>query len=420
MVQATDTRQTASERLIAAAITSSWWLWLIGGLYIAGPVLGWTLACIVCWHFYAATGRSAAQPLAWPIWHWIIGMAAMLLVLWIGHSQNQLGIGQTVKSSIGWAKGWALLALFPLAGAVLPIRLSIIARAVCRLGRQTLLLLPLFLLAPYLGLPQMLWVSPLKILGGAGDEYFAAVLYTLEPGTGAARWQFFAPWSPAAGIVAVIHILCALEERDWKWRVTGLGAGLAMAVMSQSRLALVAIAIVWPLAWIVSRLGRAWAWFAAIPVVLATGWFAPFLMAIVSQAQADFSGTRPDSSRVREILGRIAVERWQNEAYWFGHGIVEKGPHLVEYMPIGSHHSWYGLLFVKGIAGALALAIPLCLTLLATARAALRSREGRIGFAMALVYTLYSFGENLEVITYLAWPALLVIGIALRRPAPMP
>jgi hypothetical protein len=428
MVPATDPQQTPPERLITFAITSSWWLWLIGGLYIIGPALGWALALMVAWYFYSASHREPGRPrrpLPWTIRFWLIGMAVMLIILWIGHRQFNLGMGQTIKSSIGWAKGWALLALFPLAGAVLPIRLSTITRAVCRLGRQTLFLLPLFLLAPALGLPQTLWVSPLKVLGGAGDEYFAAVLYTLEPGTGAARWQFFAPWSPAAGIIAVIHILCALEERDLKWKLTGVAAGLAMALMSQSRLALVALAMIWPLAWMMAQAKRAWTWFAAAPVALGLSWFSPSLVAFAEKAQADFAGARADSSRVRATLGRIATERWENEAYWFGHGVVERGPHLVEYMPIGSHHSWYGLLFVKGIAGVFALAIPLAMTIIAAANAALSSRVGRLGFAMSLVYLLYSFGENLEVLTYLSWPALLIMGLALNpdsseQPSPNP
>jgi hypothetical protein len=141
----------------------------------------------------------------------------------------------------------------------------------------------------------------------------------------------------------------------------------------------------------------------------------PQLVAFAEQAQSEFAGARAESSRVRAALGRIAVDRWQNEAYWFGHGVVEKGPHLVEYMPIGSHHSWYGLLFVKGLAGAIALAVPMFWTLAGCIVLATRSRLGQTALAMILVYWLYSFGENLEVLTYITWPALLVIGIAFRQ-----
>jgi hypothetical protein len=118
---------------------------------------------------------------------------------------------------------------------------------------------------------------------------------------------------------------------------------------------------------------------------------------------------------VRSALGRIAVERWRNEAPWFGHGIVERGPHMVEYMPIGSHHSWYGLLFVKGIAGVACLAAPILVSTVAMARRAMRSADARTGFAMVLVLIFYSFGENLEVLGYLVWPGLLLIGIGCRE-----
>lgn len=409
--------QNLPEQLIVWAILGTWGLWLIGGLYIVGPALAWILALIVARDYFLAPGMPDEQrpfPLSWPIWVWIVGMAVMLLALFAGHNNANLGTGATIKSSIGWAKGWALLALFPLAGAALRIRAEVIYRAICKLGLQTLVLLPIFLIAPFIGLPETLWVSPLKILGGSGDEYFAAVLYTIEPGVGTPRWQFFAPWSPAAGMVAVIHLLCAFEEKDLKWRGIGIAAGLLVIFLSQSRLALVALAVIWPLSWLASQIGRPWAWFAAVPATLLGGWFLPSLLAFAQKAQADFAGARADSTRVRETLGRIAIERWQSEAYWFGHGVVERGPHLVEYMPIGSHHSWYGLLFVKGLVGLLALAIPLFVSLALCFRAAMLSPIGRTGLSMVLVYILYSFGENLEVLTYLCWPALVIMGIALR------
>ena len=402
------------ERLISGTIVGSWLLWFIGGLYIAGPALGWILALILFWRWYIApAGRGPTLPLASIIWG--LAMLAMLFILWAGHAINSLGAGQAIKSSIGWAKGWALIALFVIAGAGLDIRPEPVYRAVCRLGRVTLFLLPMFLLAPSLGLPQTLFVSPLKILGGAGDEYFSVVLYTLEPGTGIPRWQFFAPWSPAAGMVGIVHFLCATEEKDWRWKITGMAAALAIILLSQSRLALVALLIIWPASWAITNFRRHLVWASAAIVVLLSGWMGPLLLNLIVQAQSDFAGARANSSRVRATLGRIAIERWENEAYWFGHGIVENGPHLVEFMPIGSHHSWYGLLFVKGMAGLIALLLPMIASLfyiIVNGNPAAR----RIGLAMLLVLIFYSFGENLEVLAYLYWPALLLIGIALRKP----
>lgn len=409
--------QTAAERLIVTTITSTWLLWLLGALYIVGPVLGWTLAAMAAKRLYLAPGlppEERPRPLGSLVWVWLIGMLCMLIALLAGHAINELGAAKTVKSAVGWAKGWALLGLFPFAAAVLNIRPAVIYRAVCRLGLQSLILLPLFIVAPIIGLPGELYTSPLSILGGSGPEYFTVVLYTIEPGTGATRYQFFAPWSPAAGMVAVIHVLCAIEERERRWQIIGVLAGLAVALLSQSRLALVAIAVVWPMAQGVARLRQPSTWWLAAPVVLGIGLFAPTVLALVDKLANDFKGARADSSRVRATLGRIAVERWQNEAPWFGHGVVENGPHLVEYMPIGSHHSWYGLLFVKGLAGAASLAVPMAWSLFACGRLALREPIGRVGLSMVLVLFLYSFGENLEVLAYLFWPALVLLGAAAR------
>ena len=419
MVASTDPRQSAAEKIVATSIKATWLLWFIGGLYVAGPVLGWVLFGMAVWRYYSAPNlppeqRPPVVPLI--VWLWMLGMAAMLVALWAGHSNFSLGTGQTIKSTIGWAKGWALIALFIFVGATMRIRPEVIYRAMCQLGKQTLWLLPLFIAAPFVGLPETLWVSPLKAIGGPGPEYFATVLYTIEPGVGTPRWQFMAPWSPAAGMVAVIYILCAIEERDIKLKIIGIAGGLAIALLSQSRLALVALAVVWPLAHGFAMIRRPALWFAAAPLSLGVGLFAVSLMEKLIDFQAQFAGARADSSRVRAALGRIAVERWRNEAPIFGHGVVERGPHLVEYMPIGSHHSWYGLLFVKGIVGLFSLAIPLIATLAVLAVRASAYPHARVGLSMAIVLGLYTFGENLEILAYLFWPALILIGAGLAAP----
>jgi hypothetical protein len=418
MVASADHPQNLAERLISLTIQSTWLLWLIGGLYIVGPVLGWTLAALAVHQLYVAPGQAESKRAPKPgtiIRLWLWGMLAMLVVLWIGHSNFDLGAAKTIKSSIGWAKGWALLALFPFAASVLSIRPKVIYRAVCKLGLQTLVVLPVFVAAPFLGLPETLWVSPLQIVGGSGPEYFAATLYTIEPGAGTPRWQFFAPWSPAAGMIAVVFVLLSTQDKEFGWKSVGIIAGLALAILSQSRLALVALIVTFPVLFMLGRTRNPFIWIAAAPLVLFAGFFGPTLIEFADQLMSDFRGARADSSRVREALGRIAVERWSNEAPWFGHGVVENGPHMVEYMPIGSHHSWYGLLFVKGLAGVMALAVPLTASAAVLAAKGISGQLARTAFGLVLVLVLYSFGENLEILSYLYWPALVVIGLALKN-----
>lgn len=406
------------ETVVTRVIVGTYFAWVTGLLYMAGPVLGWYLAYKVARAYYLSSLLPEADrplPLPLVLWSWIACMLLLLVALLAGHADFALGAAQTLKSAVGWAKGWALIAIFPVAGFALPIRVEVLSRAVCRLARQTLILLPLFLIAPFVHVPEgRFFVSPLKVLGGGDDDFFSVVIYTLEPGVGTPRWQFFTPWSPAAGMVAVIHYLLAREETDPRWRWTGYVASVLMAVLSTSRMALIALAVMIPIAELVGRLRRPGTWAFAVPLVLLGSWFLPQILDAIERATDAFNGARADSSKVRKLLGHIAYTRWQSEAYWFGHGIVERGPHLVEYMPIGSHHSWYGLLYVKGLVGAVGFAIPMTWTLLSCGSAATISRAGRLALMMILTYWFYSFGENLEVLTYLAWPALLAIGIGLR------
>jgi hypothetical protein len=121
-------------------------------------------------------------------------------------------------------------------------------------------------------------------------------------------------------------------------------------------------------------------------------------------------------------LKRIAVDRWRREAPIWGHGIVKPGPHLVEAMPIGSHHTWAGLLYVKGIVGFLALAIPMGASAVELLRRAVSSRYvlGSAGLGVLAILFLYTFGENLEILVYLYWPGMILMGKALQeRPKPV-
>jgi hypothetical protein len=408
--------QSPAERLICWTIEGTWVLWLIGGLYIVGPLLGWVLLGMALAKPSKGAGRQRGWIVTDSIVHvWTLGMGAMLVILWIGHAANDLGFAQTLKSSIGWAKGWALLAVYPYAAYQLDIRPEVVIRAICRLGLQTLLLVPLFVIAPFIGLPPTLYVSPLKVLGGSTSEFFAVVLYTTDPDAGIKRWQFFAPWSSAAGMVAVIYTLLALQERRRLWKVIGVTAGLAIALMSESRLALVALVVVIPLARMAAQVRRPIFWLLGAAGSLLAGLLSQTALELVEQLTERFTHARPASSRVRAALGRIALDRWSTEAPLFGHGIVERGPHLVEYMPIGSHHTWFGLLFVKGLTGFIALAAPLGYTLFMAIWLATRGPIGRMAFAMTMVLLLYSFGENLEVLGYLIWPGLMMLGVACRQ-----
>lgn len=411
--------QNFAERVIWNSIVWTYAIYLIGGLYILAPVVAWSMLAYLLWRCWLQNDSTPTEqrihiPLG--IWVWVVSMLVMLVSLLVAHLDFNLGAAKTLKSSIGWAKGWALMAIFPLLGC-LPIRPVIIYRASTIVCKQTLCILPLLLLGPMLHLPQNLYTSPLQAIGGPGPEFFTVTLYSIDP-DGATRWRLFTPWGPALGFIANIYFVFAIQQRGTRWFWYGVLGSIAMCLVSKSRLALVSMGSTVLLTWALSRLTKPAVLYLFALLSSAAGMAAPAIIQWRADAESQFKAARAASSRVRETLGNIAVQRWSSEAPVWGHGIVEKGPHLVEYMPIGSHHSWYGLLFVKGLVGFMALAIPLAWSFIEMLIKAQNSEVARVGLSMVLILFMYTFGENLEILSYLFWPGLLILGIAHREPLP--
>lgn len=410
--------QNPEERLIFWALAGAWGFYVLGATYVIGPVLAMSLLAIHGWRAYAASwqpGASVAKPVPAGVVVWGLGMATMLVALLVAHITGELGFGQTLKSSIGWLKGWALLAMFPFIGACMRIRPQLVVRAAGWFSLQTLIAIPFLVLAGLAHLPSKLYVSPLQIIGGPGPEFFSVYLYIVDPSNNSLRWQFIAPWAPAAGMLGNMLFVMALFERDRRFKIIGLVAAVAICLMTRSRMAQLFLVVYPPLVWSLSRLSRPWLLAMGAAVSAAGGLIADRLLAAVQDAVQAFRAARADSTRVREALGRIAIERWWEDAPVWGHGVVARGRHYVEFMPIGSHHTWYGLLYVKGAVGLVALLVPLVWTFIEMLLLAQVARLGRMGLALTLLLAFYSFGENLEILAYLIWPGLLLIGIALGR-----
>jgi len=84
-------------------------------------------------------------------------------------------------------------------------------------------------------------------------------------------------------------------------------------------------------------------------------------------------------------------------------------------MPIGSHHTCYGLLFFKGLVGLFALAIPMVLSLIYLFVFSAYNVQARAAMCMLVVFACYSFFENLEIFAYLYWPALFWLGMTFKN-----
>ncbi len=409
---------TPPERILYRTLIFTWPLYGIGALYVVGPVLGWSVAGLAVVSLFLGPmmkpeWESAAPT---PIFYvWFLSMLGMLVVLWIGHFNYDISTGGTIKSTIGWAKGWALFFIFIFIGAVFRIRPEIMCRGQCIIALHTLILLPLFIMAPKIGLPDKLFVSPFRVVGGPGPEYFSVYLYTIDPSNGASRWQFYTPWSPFAALVGVMMVVCALEEKNKFWRRCGVIGGVAFVLMTKSRMGLMGLVICTLSPRLLPLIVKSWVWFVLAAFAALMAVIGDQVLTGLLDAKDAFRSARADSTRVRDALQSIAGERWRTEAPWFGHATVEPGAHVTEYMLIGTHHTWYGLLFVKGAVGAAFFAIPMIWTLFSMMKLTLQREEARLGLGLILSLLLFSFGENMEVQIYILWPAFVIIGSLAQR-----
>lgn len=403
-----------AEGIIWYSIIGTYGFYLIGGLYILGPAIAWILLFYLCQKLWKQTDTVPQAEkifIPWVIWVWIGGMLIQEVALIMGHLDFNLGTNLLIKSSTGWAKGWAMLAIFPLIGC-LKIRPQLLYRAVCIVCFHSLLLAPILYLAYVVHLPGLLYISPLKVFGGAGDLFFEVRLYLAdEEGV---RLSFFGPWAPATGMVGNIYFFMALQEKNQKWRWCGIVGSLLLCYMSKSRMATLCLLVVLITTWGLTKLTR--------PLFLITlglgstfaGIAAPLILDTTAAYWDNFRASRAESTRVREALQRIALERWGEAPVW-GHGTVERGPKLVEHMPIGSHHTIFALLFVKGLVGVIAFAVPIVCSFVDLLVKVQKSETARVGLSIILIFYFYSFGKNLEIIAYLFWPGLVILGIAFKE-----
>lgn len=405
--------RSTEEKLVWFGLTLTYPLFLLGALYVMGSVIGWMIFSVVILRWYI-NGKDENAIIPMIVWLWVVGSLFMLIALIIGHGNWDLGLGKTIKSSIGWAKGWALMPLFLFIGAFVDIRPNLVIRAVCVVSYHSLIFAGITIVFYVAGINGDLFISPLKVIGGPGETFFTVSFFGLNPETGAGRWRFFTPWAPAAGFMACIFLIFTCQEKDKFWRNAGLLGSFAMCLLSQSRAGWVIYIALTPLCFL-NKYFKNPAWLVVVGVVIPTILLlGEPIFTWLNNSYEDIKAARPGSTRVRNTLEVIALQRWESEAPIWGHGIVENGPKIVERMPIGSHHTWYGLLFVKGIVGLFSLAIPLAITCMYLLWNSLKSPINYTAALMGIVFICYSFFENLEILSFLYWPALLWIGIALN------
>ncbi|MEO0803169.1 MAG: O-antigen ligase family protein [Cyanobacteria bacterium J06642_2] len=396
------------ESVIFWAIAGTYPIWLVGGLYLVGSVVGWLAGALLL----ARILRSGRSPIPWTVWLWIFGIVAIAGTLFVSHADFHQSTGTLIKSLVSWARTWALLPLYLLVGC-LPIRPQILYRAAGVVSAWTLTLMPFLLVLKTIHFREIWYTSPLRVFGGPNAiSFFQIGVYAAEDhGAGELRWKLFAPWSPALGLIGVCFFMFALQDKG-KWRWIGLLGSLVMVYMSGSRMSLVCLPAVLIASWCLQNIRRPMfllgAGIASVVGGVSANWAISKFLAFYQA----FKAARAGSAQVRGNLQKIAWFRWPEAPIW-GHGMVAAGPITVAYMPIGSHHTWFGLLFVHGVVGFVALLVPMVLTTFDLLVRALSDPTAMTGFRLMLALWLFSFGENIESISYFYWPVLVGLGMAL-------
>ncbi|PSB30599.1 O-antigen ligase family protein [Stenomitos frigidus] len=408
--------QNFEERLVWYSINGTYIFYIFGLLLPVNALLGWVLFVYLCkrlWSQLEDTPIERQIRVPWEIWFWLVSMLIMLFVRVVGLEDFGSVKNDYIRGVIGWFISWALLALFPFVGC-LNIRPQLIYRAVCMLCLQSLVFIPLSYLAYFIHLPSLIYSSPIERVIQNGKLYYNVALYHYTEYNHELRLALFAPWAPALGLAATLYFFLAIQEPDKRWQWIGAFGAIAMCAGSSSRLAYIAVPLILIGVWLLTNF-----WKPKIQICLgflsfAFSIFSAQILLTVKDLTETVLGSRSSSTKIRKALVEVAFERSKEAPIW-GHGNQEASYKALENMPIGSHTTWGGLMFMHGTVGLFTFLVPVICTLISLLVKAQKNKIARLGLTLLLVMLFFSSGESLDALAYLFWPALMILGIALKR-----
>lgn len=322
--------------------------------------------------------------------------------------------------------GWVLIGVCIGIGGQAGLATPRMARAIGFQALWILVLTAISVVAAYgFGMESLAVPSPLALLL-PGDiplvRYHLTMTFFLHDellDDRALRLSLFFPWPTAlslAGATALLLGLCAEGPR--RWRVAAILGGAAGVWFGYSRsVALSLVLAVGAIALL--RLPRP----ARFATVLLAGLLANAAVvagwdpiSAVQAAHETFTSMRAGSSFARQLLYDITWTHFLERPI-FGYGAYS-GP-VARWLPVplGSHSSFYGVLYLGGVATFGMLCLAFAATLLAVAlRLGDRRREAPAALAMLLTIGVVGFGENISSIAPSLLASFIWLGGVLRPP----
>ncbi|MBV6623674.1 MAG: O-antigen ligase family protein [Rivularia sp. (in: Bacteria)] len=408
--------QNFEESLIWYVIIGTYAIYALGLVFPVYSSLAWILGGYLVFKLLLQTKTTPLQEkitVPWLTWLWGICSLITLVATYVAITDFNLGTTVLLRSILGWLSSTAIIPLFLLSGC-LNIRPQLIYRAVCILCLQSLIAIPIAYAAYAANLPDIIYTSPIERLIQNGPIFHNVGFYTSDYGVDNVRLFLFTPWCPALGLVSNIYFFMVLQESNKKWKYIGIIGAIAMNVVSLSRAALISLPLVLIVLWGLKNFTRPLVQIVGGLICFTAGIFSTPLTNAATEFVDSFHKSRADSSRVRAALQRVGIEAWKEAPIW-GHGVQKPGPPVLANLPIGSHHTWIGLLYTKGLVGFMALLVPVLLTLFDLLIKAEHSEIAEASLGMLLILILFSFGEQIDILGYIIWPGLIIMGIAFKQ-----
>ncbi len=416
--------QNFEERVIWYGLLGTYAFYLLGAQPIVFPVMAWVLLFYLfkkLWNQNVDTPEEEKIKIPIIAWIWVAFISLMVIALITSHIDFSAGLGRLIKSLIKWGKEWALWAIFPLV-ACLNIRPRLLYRGVCIMGLQSLVVSGFCYLAYLARLPSgKLYTVPFYLIGGGSKDFYTVLLYFFDEESGQPRLALFAPWAPNLATIGIIYFFLARLETHKKWRMIGTIGSLVMVFGSLSRMAFISLPLVIIITWILTNFDRPILYFTAGSGSFLTGIFASTLMSSGKDFITRMNQSRASSSKLRFDLVKLSLTKWWEEARIWGHGFTpERGTPYTFFYPIGTSGcgTWVNVLYTKGLVGLVAIAVPLLCTFLILTYKAKKNETARVALKILLVFLFFSLSEELDILSYVNWPGMLIIGLALKEEEP--
>lgn len=356
-----------------------------------------------------------------------LGVAAAQLAAtlagWFAADSPPMGLVRAVASLT--ITGWVLMAACLLVGGAMLSGSARLVRALCVLGGWILILTLVSLIMAWgFGITRFSIPSPLSLV--LPESNFVIHQMTMRfyltdelMGGRSFRLILFYPWPTALGVAGAGLLLVAGQEKDAVWRWIGrLGGGTAV-LFSYSRAVAVSLILAGGLILflrlsLLHRLALVMLGAGVLNLALLFG-YGP--VDLVHLALDYFHSLRSGSSESRNLLYDIT---WQHalRAPLLGHGWFSAALATWMPVPLGSHSTIYGALYLGGVVTLAAVILAYAATLVAAALR-LKDRPGAHGvLGYLIVLGMVSYGENINTLVPTLIPLFIWVGSVLPMPGP--